>query len=185
MTFKKDYINYLLYSVVNSRTGEFRDNYRLKKLVDSIISIDDEMKITFLIGKTAGLELLFKYLLYISDKIDKSKVTVFNLKDNFEYDIINLTKICRKISEYKGEYVQEAIKNIEPEDEVDTIKIEVDDSTPGHTFVNIEEGESQGEGSEEDTGDTKLTLIENTASRSGETEVFELESISDSVEHPD
>src|SRR4030095_6560336 len=189
MTFKKDYINYLLYSVVNSRTGEFRDDYRLKKLVDSIISIDDEMKITFLIGKTAGLEALFKYLLYISDKIDKSKVTVFNLKDNFEYDVINLTKICRKISEYKGEYVQEAINNIaETEEETDTIKIEVDEAAEQGSIANIEESEFQGEEHEDtdDTGgDTKLTLIENTTSSICETKVFELESISDSVENAD
>src|SRR4030095_17183260 len=109
MTFKKDYINYLLYSVVNSRTGEFRDNYRLKKLVDSIISIDDVMKITFLIGKTAGLELLFKYLLYISDKIDKSQVSIFNLKDNFEYDSRNLKKIINGIVEYRSQKFEEKI----------------------------------------------------------------------------
>lgn len=192
MTFKKDYINYLLYTVVNSHGSGFEDNYRMRKLVDSIMSMDDVMKITFLIGKTAGLELLFKYLLYISDKIDKSKLTVFNLKDNFEYDIRNLTKICQKISQYKGENVQEAIENItagaeqKKDDEIaDTIKIEVGETeTPGNLF-NIEDGESMAEETDEDSGDSKLTLIENTESYTGETEVFELESISESVENTD
>ena len=102
MTFKKDYINYLLYSVVNSGQFELSENYRLRKLVDSITGIDDVMKITYLIGKTAGLETLFKYILYISDKIDKSQVTVFNLKDNFEYDKMNLAKICSKIKDQES-----------------------------------------------------------------------------------
>ncbi len=115
MTFKKDYINYLLYTVVNSPGSEFTENYRLRKLVDNIIAIDDVMKITYVVGKTAGLELLFKYLLYISDKIDKSQVTIFNLKDNFEYDKINIIKICSKIEQYKSENVQEAIKSITEE----------------------------------------------------------------------
>ena len=112
MTFKKDYINYLLYTVVHSPSGEFKENYRLSKLVDSIIAVDDVMKVTFIIGKTAGLDMLFKYLLYISDKIDKSQVTIFNLKDNFEYDKQNITRICSKIDLYKSENVQEAIKEI-------------------------------------------------------------------------
>lgn len=192
MTFKKDYINYLLYTVVNSHGSGFEDNYRMKKLVDSIILIDDVMKITFLIGKTAGLELLFKYLLYVSDKIDKSRVTVFNLKDNFEYDIMNLTKICRKISDYKSENVREAIENItagaqQQEDDkiADTIKIELGDTETPVNLFNIEDGESTAEDTEEDSGDSKLTLIENTESYKGETEVFELESISDSVENSD
>ena len=126
MTFKKDYINYLLYSVVNSKGSPLRENYRLGKLVDSIMANDDVMKVTYLVGKTAGLELLFKYLLYISDKIDKSHVSIFNLKDNFEYDKKNLLKICENISDYKSENVQEVIKNIAPEEPAEETAIRED-----------------------------------------------------------
>ncbi|HWA06914.1 MAG TPA: hypothetical protein VG961_10225 [Ignavibacteria bacterium] len=202
MTFKKDYINYLLYTVVNSPGSEFRENYRLSKLVDSIIAIDDVMKVTYIIGKTAGLELLFKYLLYISDKIDKSQVTIFNLKDNFEYDRMNIAKICSKIDLYKSESVQEAIKEITVErsaetaeqnglnkDELtadglkDAIKI---DTTDKENIVNITELEEiETDDSSEDQGDTGLTLIENAETYTGEAEVFELESISESVENSD
>jgi hypothetical protein len=192
MTFKKDYINYLLYTVVNSAQYEFVENYRLRKLVDSITAIDDVMKITYLIGKTAGLENLFKYLLYISDKIDKSQVTIFNLKDNFEYDKINLAKICRKIIEYQSENVQEAIQNITEEKAVITeSKKEApedifDDETVTEelteqdniTEIDVLDG-SDAEDEEEGQG---LTLIENVESYTGGAEVFELESISESVE---
>jgi hypothetical protein len=193
MTFKKDYINYLLHTVVNTGSNGFRDNYRLSKLVDTIMSVDDVMKVTYLIGKTAGLEGLFKYLLYISDKIDKSQVTIFNLKDNFDYDIKNLVKICEKISEYKSETVQEAIENITEEmveEEVltdeenvkDAISINVDDNSADNIVKMEETGEESAE-TEEDTEDGGLTLIENTESYSDGPEVFELESITDSVEN--
>ena len=197
MTFKKDYINYLLYTVVNSPGSEFRENYRLNKLVDSIIAIDDVMKVTYIIGKTAGLELLFKYLLYISDKIDKSQVTIFNLKDNFEYDKINIAKICAKINLYKSENVQEAIKEITDEKSTelneqkelvsdgikDSIKIDTSDKDNIVNLTEIEEMETLE--NDEDTGDTGLTLIENAETYTGEAEVFELESISESVENSD
>ena len=197
MTFKKDYINYLLYTVVNSPGSQFRENYRLSKLVDSIIAIDDVMKVTYIIGKTAGLELLFKYLLYISDKIDKSQVTIFNLKDNFEYDKINIAKICSKIDLYKSESVQEAIKEItversaEVSNEIgmisdglkDAIKI---DTTDEDNIVNITElEEAEIDDNADDPGDTGLTLIENAETYTGEAEVFELETISESVENSD
>ncbi|HMQ78040.1 MAG TPA: hypothetical protein PKE39_05350 [Ignavibacteria bacterium] len=197
MTFKKDYINYLLYTVVNSPGSQFRENYRLSKLVDSIIAIDDVMKVTYIIGKTAGLELLFKYLLYISDKIDKSQVTIFNLKDNFEYDKINIAKICSKIDLYKSESVQEAIKEITVERSAevsnengmisdglkDAIKI---DTTDEDNIVNITElEEAEIDDNADDPGDTGLTLIENAETYTGEAEVFELESISESVENSD
>ena len=197
MTFKKDYINYLLYTVVNSPGSEFKENYRLSKLVDSIIAIDDVMKVTYIIGKTAGLDLLFKYLLYISDKIDKSQVTIFNLKDNFEYDKINIAKICAKINLYKSENVQEAIKEITEEkpdniavekdnitvDQKETIKIDTTEEENVSNLVEMEEMETVESG--EDSGDTGLTLIENAETYSGEAEVFELESISESVENSD
>ena len=197
MTFKKDYINYLLYTVVNSPGSEFKENYRLSKLVDSIIAIDDVMKVTYIIGKTAGLDLLFKYLLYISDKIDKSQVTIFNLKDNFEYDKINIAKICAKINLYKSENVQEAIKEITEEksdniavekdnitvDQKETIKIDTTEEENVANLVEMEEMETVESG--EDSGDTGLTLIENAETYTGEAEVFELESISESVENSD
>src|SRR4030095_1331099 len=162
MTFKKDYINYLLYTVVNTG-NEFKDNYRLRKLVDSIMSVDDVMKVTYLAGKTAGLEILFKYLLYISDKIDKSNVTIFNLRDNFEYDVMNLTKICEKISHYKGENVQEAIENIaeetEPKEKIRTVKIDVDEDVIGPHLISMEKIDEITDETDEDAGDSKLTLI--------------------------
>jgi hypothetical protein len=196
MTFKKDYINYLLYTVVNSAQYEFAENYRLKKLVDSITAIDDVMKITYLIGKTAGLENLFKYLLYISDKIDKSQVTIFNLKDNFEYDKMNLAKICLKISEYKSENVQEAFRNI-TEDEAkasgtaEEVSIEAPEDVSADEAVTEEQSEQgniteidvlDGSDAEDEAEGEGLTLIENVESYTGGAEVFELESISESVE---
>lgn len=196
MTFKKDYINYLLYTVVHSPSGEFKENYRLSKLVDSIIAVDDVMKVTFIIGKTAGLDMLFKYLLYISDKIDKSQVTIFNLKDNFEYDKQNITKICSKIDLYKSENVQEAIKEITSDsseaakNEVEEIQTEnkekivfnIDDDSNIAQIEETEEMETVETQSDEEDG---LTLIENSGSNNTETEVFELESISESVENSD
>ena len=188
MTFKKDYINYLLHTVVNSPQSGFRENYRLSKLVDSIMAIDDAMKVTYLVGKTAGLDMLFKYLLYISDKIDKSQVTIFNLKDNFDYDRMNLTKICAKIDVYKSENVQEVIKSISGDDSsaektTDTIKIETSEDEQQNNVVEIDSLDDQGD--QQDDEDTGLTLIENNESNQGEAEVFEIESISDSVENPE
>ena len=196
MTFKKDYINYLLYTVINSPSGEFRENYRLNKLVDSIIAVDDVMKVTFIVGKTAGLDLLFKYLLYISDKIDKSQVTIFNLKDNFEYDKQNIAKICSKIDLYKSENVQEAIKEITNDtsqvakNDVDELQTEnkekiifnIDDESNISRIEETEEMETVETESDEDDG---LTLIENAESNNTGTEVFDLESISESVENSD
>ena len=202
MTFKKDYINYLLYTVVNSKTSELRENYRLSKLVDSIMANDDVMKVTYLIGKTAGLELLFKYLLYVSDKIDKSHMTIFNLKDNFEYDKKNLLKICEKINDYKSENVQEVIKNISSKDSGEDASIS-EDSIETESVTENKEIISSKLAEDEDTGNdlniddadelveidengeesSKLTLIENEDSNTEEAEVFELDSISESVEN--
>src|SRR6266498_5119500 len=117
MNFKKDYINFVLSSIVKSYTNS--PNLRVKKVLESIINSEDLVRITYLIGKTAGLELLFKYLLYVSDKIDKSQVTVTNLKGNFQYDVENLRKICEKIQEYKSAAVIEKIEIPEvPEEEM-------------------------------------------------------------------
>ncbi|MFI5211768.1 MAG: hypothetical protein ACHQIH_02710 [Ignavibacteria bacterium] len=202
MTFKKDYINYLLYSVVNSKGSELRENYRLSKLVDSIMANDDVMKVTYLIGKTAGLELLFKYLLYISDKIDKSHVSIFNLKDNFEYDKKNLLKICEKINDYKSENVQDVINNISSKESVKETAVPEDSAEPEAMIENqeivterqsededksnllsVDDSDRQDETDENTGGSSKLTLIENEDSNDGESEIFELDSISESVEN--
>jgi hypothetical protein len=180
MTFKKDYINYLLHTVVSSSSSELSDNLRLRRLVNRIVSMNDVVEMTYLIGKTAGLETLFKYLLYVSDKIDKSQITVFNIKDNFEYDIKNLSKICEKIAQYKSQNVSEAIENI-PEETPEAIKIEAAEEDKTSNVISMEESEE----AQEESEDSKLTLIENTESYRGEAEVFELESITESLETTD
>ncbi len=196
MTFKKDYINYLLYTVINSSVSGLKENYRLRKLVDSIMLIDDVMKVTYLVGKTAGLDILFKYLLYISDKIDKSQVTIFNLKDNFEYDRRNLEKICEKINQYKSEnpatidIIEEKSPELkERELQQKSEEESIDDENaeePLNNIVDIENAlESEEEDSDQSAEDGKLTLIENVESYTGEAEVFELDSISESVENSD
>lgn len=162
MKFKKDYINYLLYRAVYASNGEFKDNPHIRSIADKIISIDDVVKLTYLVGKTAGLESLFKYLLYISDKIDKSQVSIFNLKDNFEYDVRNIVKICRAIKEYNPEKAAE--------------KIESEEILPGEETEEIESGDTAGD-------EEGMTLIENYESLTGEGEVFELENISETVEN--
>lgn len=206
MNFKKDYINYVLYNVMNphgpvySALGSgmnyplLADNPRLKKILEKIINNNDIVKTTFIIGKTAGLELLFKYLLYISDKIDKSQITIFNLRENFEYDVINLKKICEKIegitSEPRDKSRGEALRIPEKDEKAEaeikqtkpagTIKIDIKDEKeliePKQTGTDetvTEENEEETEG---------LTLIENAESASLENEVFELENIEDTEE---
>jgi hypothetical protein len=185
MKFKKDYINFVIYRAVYGSNGDFRDSTKLRTIADKIISVDDVVKLTFLVGKTAGLESLFKYLLYISDKIDKSQVSIFNLKDNFEYDLRNVIKICRAINDYIPD---------KPEEKID---LETDVSAPG--ILDGEDDEKirksvikTGGDEEEEIIDNiesagkdqdGMTLIENYESLSGDGEVFELESISESVEN--
>ncbi len=190
MTFKKDYINYVLYTVMTGGQ-DFRHNKRINGLVEKIRTTDDVMKITYLVGKTAGLELLFKYLLYISDKIDKSQITVFNLKDNFDHDVHNLVKVFGKIVEYKSESVNRKIDSIEIPDEKtesgkpeekkkDTIKI---DTTGKDEIVTTEEilDDTEEEISDEENAPS-LTLIENTGDGKTEAEVFELSEINEDIE---
>ncbi len=130
MDFKKDYINYVLHTVIQNEFYGARDDIRIRKILEKIILIPDVAKATFLAGKTAGLEILFKYLLYISDKIDKSQLTVFNLKDNFEYDLQNLKKICEGIKKYRSEIQKPAVEEKEHEIKNDVIsgKAIVEDS---------------------------------------------------------
>lgn len=188
MTFKKDYINYVLYTVVNNSSEELRSDYRMKKIVDKITAVDDVVKITYILGKTAGLEFLFKYILYISDKIDKSHVTIFNLRDNFDYDIKNLTKICLAIKSYKNsaakkiEFTEEKKSGKEEKDspvnkqDNEYIKIELTEDESVN-LISIEDADSFNEEVTSETGESNLTLIENPDSFSGEAEVFELSNI--------
>ena len=195
MNFKKDYINYVLFNVINSSLPGygmqpggadpilFIDNIRIRKILEKIINSDDIFKITYFVGKTAGLELLYKYLLYISDKIDKSQITVFNLKDNFDYDVVNLKKICEKIDKYTPEEStrdlekaeeKEAEKSIKP---VSTIKIETDkDEVIIPTKEEQPEEEYEVSSEHEEHG---LILIENKISETSGDEVFELTEIDD------
>ena len=194
MTFKKDYINFVVYSVLNGN-DELRHNKRLKTLVGKIISTDDIVKITYLVGKTAGLELLFKYLLYISDKIDKSQITIFNLKDNFDYDVQNLLKVFEKLASYKSENVNKKIESIEIPEEKQDVKTEqtkVEDEKSRIKFDAAEDEEvkssdeipeEEEEEFAEDDNSPSLTLIENTGTGITEAEVFELSEINEDIEH--
>lgn len=211
MNFKKDYINYVLYNVINSgvsaygfpaqagrQTGGaepivFIDNIRIRKILEKIINSDDIFKITYFVGKTAGLDLLYKYLLYISDKIDKSQITVFNLKDNFDYDVINLKKICEKIEKYtpeesskeleKSKEKEEAVVEAEkPSKPVSTIKIDVEKESE---IISTPEEQAEQEYAETtETEEPGLTLIENKNAEASGNEVFELTEI-DEIEDKD
>ena len=194
MTFKKDYINYLVYSVLNGN-DVLRHNKRLKTLVGKIMSTDDIVKITYLVGKTAGLELLFKYLLYISDKIDKSQITIFNLKDNFDYDVQNLLKVFEKLAVYKSENVNKKIDSIEISDEKQASIVEAGNTKEEKSRIKIDATEDEEikasdeipeqeeeEFIEEDNSPT-LTLIENTGTGLTEAEVFELSEINEDIEN--
>lgn len=191
MTFKKDYINYLLYCVMNGN-NEFRHSERIRGIVEKIRSTDDVIRITYVVGKTAGLELLFKYLLYISDKIDKSQITVFSLKDNFDHDVHNLTKVFTKIVEYKSDGAGKKIDSIKiPEDDTgskvamkketkDRIKIDTtgsDEKSASEETPGVLEEEMQ-----EDENSPSLTLIENSGDGKTGAEVFELSEINEDIE---
>ncbi|HEY3251618.1 MAG TPA: hypothetical protein VGK25_10920 [Ignavibacteria bacterium] len=184
MKFKKDYINYLLFKAIYEGNGNFKDDLWLRNIADKIISVDDIVKLTYLVGKTAGLESLFKYLLYISDKIDKSHVSIFNLKDNFEYDLRNLKKIIQNILDYRSHKFEEKIEIAErvTEQEIteeDRIKIDISDEKISGTD---EDTQLEELAPEDQKGG--MTLIEN-YDDSAEGEVFELESISETIEKTD
>jgi hypothetical protein len=196
MDFKKDYINYVLHTVIQNEFYGARDDIRIRKILEKIILIPDVAKATFLAGKTAGLEILFKYLLYISDKIDKSQLTVFNLKDNFEYDLQNLKKICEGIKKFRSEIQKPAAeeKEHEIENDVNSGRAIVEDNREQNKIVeenhledNLSEwnptedtlSEEESEETEEEQG---FTLIENKRSESTDDEVFGLEGITRSIE---
>ena len=182
MDFKKDYINYVLHNVINSGAGVFDDRIALRKLLQKVISADDIGKTTFLIGKTAGLELLFKYILYISDKIDKSQVTIFNLKNNFDYDVQNLKRICGKVqltgngSAHREEKAAPGIKAEERTagETAEPLKEEKERESTGKTEKAIELPVHTEETVKEPVLPEEMTLIENKETITEETEVFEL-----------
>lgn len=198
MNFKKDYINYVLYNVLQSEFYGVKDDVRVRKVLEKIISISDEAKATYLAGKTAGLEILFKYLLYISDKIDKSQITIFNLKDNFEYDLQNLKRICSGLRTYRGA----AAKQTEPEStaaveenlpleeeisgfeepEQETILEESLPEVGSEEAELIEEAEELIGEAAESAESPAFTLIENEEIGDSDEEIFGLAEITRSVE---
>jgi hypothetical protein len=186
MNFKKYYINYVLRGILQSGFYGARDDEGVRKVLEKIISVPDTAKAAYLSGKTAGLELLFKYLLYISDKIDKAQITIFNLKDNYEYDLQNLRKICEGIRNYKSAVKKEAAAEV-PASETGA-EIPEDEELPAETMpdesVSEEEENEAAEpvNSTEEEEISEFTLIENSEETSSEDEVFGLEGISRSVE---
>jgi hypothetical protein len=199
MDFKKDYINYLLYSVGRGYSNQVPEQARVKKILHRILTSDDLVRAVYLIGKTAGLETLFKYLLYISDKIDKSQISMANLRDNFDYDAANLQKICEQIQKYRspeiaGEMVSgETAEVSSPGGDSDMdggAEPEIPEipEVGGKEKGEIEEAEQEVSGSqiEDEEGDEKeeeeysgseesgLTLIDTGAAEEASAEVFEL-----------
>lgn len=183
MNFKKDYINYVLYTVIQNEFYGARDDVRIRKILEKVISIPDTAKAAFLAGKTSGLEILFKYLLYISDKIDKSQITIFNLKDNFEYDIQNLKKICEEIKSHRSEIQTPATEKEAETDEKQTAEISTSDES-GETEEPADVL-SAGDDAEQEKEEQAFTLIENAETGSSDNEVFGLEGITRSVERED
>lgn len=203
MNFKKDYINYVLHSILHSEFHGVRDDNKVRKVLETIISIPDAAKATYLTGKTAGFEMLFKYLLYISDKIDKSQITIFNLKNNYDYDLQNLKKICGEIKNYKVAAKMKAATEIrEGETEV-TEELESKESagqqgaaeknikevpetentgTKGIETVTAEAGNESDETDRKYDEQAEFTLIENSEKEDSDEEVFGLAGISRSVE---
>jgi hypothetical protein len=192
MNFKKDYINYVLFTIIQNELYGVHDDARIRRVLEKIISVPDVAKAAFLAGKTAGLETLFKYLLYISDKIDKSQITIFNIKDNFEYDLQNLKKICDGIKNYRSEIP----KAKEIAEEMPEISIndqgkseETYDESAMQEVSTMEEAAAIEESAisiEEETVETDeesaFTLIENIKGSEFDDEVFGLEGITRSIE---
>jgi hypothetical protein len=202
MNFKKDYINYVLYNVINANrpsyvtrpvvygSSVFGENLHIRNILEKIIGTEDIVKTTFLIGKTAGLEQLFKYLLYMSDKIDKSQITIFNLRDNFDYDVQNVKNICAKVSKYIDEIGSKNIEKIKLEQkkepgakEQSTIKVDIDhekEIIADKVEAKKDEFSEESDGINYDTVDREeqgMTLIENVNTGNKEDEVFELADI--------
>lgn len=200
MNFKKDYINFVLYSVLQSEFYGVKDDLRIRRVLEKIISVSDEAKATYLTGKTAGLEIFFKYLLYISDKIDKSQITIFNLKDNFDYDLQNLKRICSTLKSYRGAALKQNVPENPPsaaeEDIMQPLEEEISGfEEPGEELISeenrpvivedtglSEETEELISETAEPAGSPEFTLIENAETGSTDEEIFGLEEITRSVE---
>ncbi len=181
MDFKKDYINYVLHTTIQNEFYGARDDARVRKILEKIILIPDVAKATFFAGKTAGLEILFKYLLYISDKIDKAHITIFNLKDNFDYDLQNLKRICEEIKSYRSEVSK--TKEAEESTEVGKEEVISEEMIEGENAGKEETAEDtlsiEEETAESETG---FTLIENQENGSSDEEIFGLAGITRSIE---
>jgi hypothetical protein len=167
MSFKKDYINFVLHTVtkhLQKNSSHYQQS--ICEILNKTIRTEDLSGITFLVGKTAGLEILFKYILYISDKIDKSQISISNLKDNFDYDVRNLIRIADNINSFITNRPQQSISTPiqevyeNPEELIETIKIEAAENEilPENSESVIFETDIQ---HEEPIHDVELTLIEN------------------------
>lgn len=192
MKFKKDYINYVLHNVLQSNSTS---SDAAKKILERVIAADDFFKITFVVGKTAGLELLFKYLLYISDKVDKSQITVFNLKDNYEYDVHNLKRIFSRMQVIEAPAVPdvdeitlnaddtfEASSNKEEQEVIELTTGEVPAEKDSKKDDNAEYAEESGE-TNKDSEDEGMSLVETKEPEPATSnELFELETISRSLQ---
>ncbi len=184
MTFKKDYINYILHKVCDYNHEQIQYNPPLKLFIDKLLVIDDVLKFTFIVGKTSGMEQLFRYLLYISDKIDKSQITVFNMKDNFEYDLKNISGILLALDLNKAQNTGSNMIDEKSLDEIvlpeieevkrkkDSIKIEITDE-----FIEQKIEDETGIIHEEHDDTTSLTLIENEDSLKEDGELFDINAV--------
>lgn len=206
--FKKDYLNYLFYTVINSSAALSKDpDNSVRKILESVIKAEDIVKIAFIIGKTEGLDVLFKFILYVSDKIDKSQVKIFNLKDNFEYDVQTLKNLCSKIEKYilqhpqtvefpseeeKPQVTKKQSEDILQEIQIQTEKLNTEEDSIISFDAEVESKIQQKSSEDIDTAesenitgmteDESLSLIENKETRVVEEEVFELEKIIEEIE---
>ena len=204
LSFKNNYLGYTLTSLLEAEPFNLQEYFYVRKILEHIIKSDNIIKTIFLVGKTEGLEQLFKYLIYISDKIDKSHVSIFNFKDNFDYDVSNLKKICEKIKKVSKISTHEiAVTRLEEDvpgsiepaaesslsgkaEELEESKIQVDLEDIMREEIleeRHEEAEKELHGKEQIEEDSTLTLIENKEDASDDKEVFELSEISDSIDY--
>lgn len=187
MNFKKDYINYVLYSVLQNSSKETAHfSPVLNDAINKTIAAEDLSQITFLIGKTAGFELLFKYILYVSDKIDKAQLSVANLKNNFEYDTDTLYKICRKIDSaltvQEKQLVSETGKEIPVTPEVKKEAIKIDLTEAAEVPYISEEVTTSDDITEEIADEPGMMLLENESESQESQDIYDLSEITESVE---
>src|SRR5204863_2600268 len=132
-------------------------------------------------------------------KIDKSQITIFNLKDNFDYDVQNLLKVFEKLAEYKSGNESKKNEPVEIQEEKQAFVIEKKQSRPKEEKSRIKidtTGEEEIKSSDEipeeelieeefteESNGPSLTLIENTGTGLTEAEVFELSEINEDIEN--